>query len=53
MRMTGVQGEVKDGCVRIGKTSVAVGSRQDAAAMVPNVLFYDNQLVSDVCVQCQ
>ena len=39
-------GEVKDGCVRIGDTSISVGTNTDAAAMVPDVLFYDNQLVS-------
>ena len=44
------EGEVKDGYVHIGEMRVAVGARQDAAAMVPDVLFYDNQLVStSVC----
>ena len=38
-------GEIKDGVLRIGETSISVGSGHDAAAMVPNVLFYDNELV--------
>ena len=36
---------MKDGYLHIGETSTCIGSSHDAAAMVPNVLFYDNQLV--------
>ena len=37
-------GEVRDGVVRIGDASMSVCSH-NAAAMVPDVLFYDNDLV--------
>ncbi len=40
-------GEVKDGYLHIGETSVPVSVSDDAAAMVPNVLFYDNELVRE------
>ncbi len=38
-------GEIKDGVLHIGNTRVPVKSTESAAAMVPDVLFYDNQLV--------
>ena len=37
-------GEVRDGVVCIGDASMSVCSH-NAAAMVPDVLFYDNDLV--------
>ena len=40
-------GEVRDGRVYIGDASAALSSHR-AAAMVPNVLFYDNDLVRDL-----
>jgi len=42
-------GEVKDGVLHIGSTSYPVSDSRQAAALVPNVLFYDNQLVSSSC----
>ena len=39
-------GEIKDGVLHIGSTRVAVSGDAGASAMVPDVLFYDNQLVS-------
>ena len=41
-------GKVKDGVLHIGSTSYPVSDSRQAAAMVPDVLFYDNQLVSSL-----
>ena len=35
----------RDGYLLLGSTKTAVRPRHDGAAMVPNVLFYDNQQV--------
>lgn len=43
-------GKVENGVVYVGGTSFPVSSDVDAAAMVPDVLFYDNQLVSGASV---
>ena len=40
-----VAGEVKNGSLQIGETKVPVSTCPEAVAMVPNVLFYDNDLV--------
>ena len=39
-------GQVQDGSLLIGETCIPVSCDRDAVAMVPNVLFYDNDLVS-------